>query len=477
MSVHAVRVPAQFLLALALAAAACSDDTGETASGGGGAGSTATAQGGSGQGGSGQGASGQGGSGPAVTTGAGGEGGGDSNAIEIPLEEFCAGEGKIPVPGGSEDAPCLEDLAKKTFKFALCSCTDISVTNGLTTSAIDSESGDGLLAGSVGANRDFDNLNSVDIGGSLWVGGTISSGNNAVVAQNLRAGGEASFLRFEGGRNAYAASDVSATVSGTLAEDLHIAEGATHDLDVGGDVIVEPVGIPEPCDCDSPVPFGAIVDAFEAKNDNEELGIAFSYDDTSVDLELPCGRFFFTGLHAGNTVSIHLTGRTVIAVAGDITATNGIHFTLDEGASLDLFVDGQIVAGNSFVAGLESSPVATRIYASGDGISLGNSIILNGNIYMPNSPLDVGNGALVNGAVFAQDVDVSNSAFITYDAAILGLDGCKLPPGGCDDCGDCENPTPSCGDDGTCGACATDDDCCGPTVCLADGTCGYVGPN
>lgn len=476
MTPRARRQASSYLLAsVALLAAACSDDTSETARGGGGAGSTASAP--TGQGGAGA-------SAPTVTSGAGGDtsgaggGGGESNAIDIPIEQFCDGEGKIPVPGGSEDAPCLEDLAKKTFKFALCSCTDIDVANLLQTSAVDSGSGDTLLAGSVGANGDLSSVNTIDVSGSLWVGGATSSGNSATVAQNLRTGGVAEFGRLDAGRHAFASTDLSAFPSGTIAQDLFIAPGATVDgIDVGGDVHEVPVPAPEPCDCDDVVPFGAIVDAFEAQNDNDELGIATSYDETSVDLELPCGRYFFTGLRAGNSVRIRLTGRTVIAIGGDVVANNSLSIELAEGASLDMFVDGEIQLGNSFVAGLASSPVATRIYSSGSGISLGNSILLHGNVYMPNSPLSLGNSAIVNGALFAQDVEIANSALITYDAAILDLDGCKLPPGGCDDCGDCDNPTPACGDDGTCGACETDEDCCGPTVCLPDGTCGYVGPN
>lgn len=117
------------------------------------------------------------------------------------------------------------------------------------------------------------------------------------------------------------------------------------------------------------------------------------------------------------------------------------------------------------------------MYVSGEGVELGNSLILGGNVYMPNSPLALGNSASVAGAVFAEEVTIDNSATVAYDAAILGLDGCDLPPGGCEDCGDCGNPTPACGDDGTCGPCQTDDDCCGPTVCMPDGTCGHVAPN
>lgn len=381
------------------------------------------------------------------------------------------------MPGGSADAPCLEDLAKKTFQFAMCSCTDITISDSLLTDAVNSVTGDELLAGSVGANGKFNSKSSIEIGGSLWVGGETTAGS-ATVEQNLRTGGKASFTGLGADRNAYCAADISAGTGGTVTEDLYISPSASYgDIIVGGQIFKQAVAVPEPCDCKSPVPFGPIVDAFKAKNDNDALGIPLAYDGGVVDIELPCGRFFFTGLHATNTLSIHLTGRTVIAVSGDIDVASSLVITLDEGASLDLFVDGELHVGNSASIGLMTSPVSTRIYSSGAGITLGNSLALYGNIYMPNSPLSLDNSALVEGAVFAKNINVGNSASITYDAAILDLEGCKGPPqAGCDDCNDCGGATPACGGDGVCGPCVTDADCCGPTVCLADGTCAYAGP-
>lgn len=471
------RAPQLLMLCATVSLAACSDDTASDASGSGGA---ATATGTSSSTGS---AAGGGDAGATVGTGGGdaGSGGGSpgtggGNAIDIPLEEFCAGEGQVPIPGGGSDAPCLDDLAQDTFQFAICSCTGIDIGNTLITSAFDSADGESVLAGSVGADGDFVTTNTFDIGGSLWVGGETTSVNDGLVRQNLHTGGAAAFNFLTAERNAFTASGLSA-VDGTIDGDLRIPEGETFDgVEVGGEVIRGPVAIPEPCNCDEPVPIAAIVDALAETNDNQELDIPFSYDEASdIDIELPCGRYFFTGIAAGNAITLRLTGRTVIALEGDLTTQNTLTVLLEPEATLDMFVDGEIVVGNTVTLGDQERPVATRVYVSGAGVQLGNSLVLGGNIYMPNSPIELGNSASVAGALFAQDVVIGNSATVIYDAAILDLDGCEPPPGGCEDCGDCGNPSPSC-NDGRCGECTTDADCCGPTVCLPDGTCGHVVP-
>ncbi|MDC0667205.1 hypothetical protein [Nannocystis radixulma] len=56
--------------------------------------------------------------------------------------------------------------------------------------------------------------------------------------------------------------------------------------------------------------------------------------------DVPCGRYLFTAIDSNSSLDITLTGRTVIAVAGDVQNVGAFHITLGPEAELDLFIAG-----------------------------------------------------------------------------------------------------------------------------------------
>jgi len=49
----------------------------------------------------------------------------------------------------------------------------------------------------------------------------------------------------------------------------------------------------------------------------------------ALRLDLPCGNFYFTSIQASLALTVHVHGRTAIYVAGDVSASSSLAFTLE----------------------------------------------------------------------------------------------------------------------------------------------------
>lgn len=393
--------------------------------------------------------------------------------------DFCAGMGGIELPGDLEG--CTGDLGKKTFLFALCSCTDFTANNVLKTDSFDSQMGMMVMdGGSVGVNGTYSASSNIDIGGSLWVDGPISTFNSHEVAQVLQCGGNVTAKSMSHvGEDAFVEGNVEAlNMELTIDGDLHIPPNKTNNKAVvKGQTIKEAVNVQVPCDCSEPYDIAAIVAGFQAKNDNAKLGIEadelVDLSDAKV-LELPCGIYYFDKISSNNELKILLTGRTVIAIAGDITNAGSFSIELGPEAELDLFLAGNATLNNVAAIGDKTRPAASRMYVGG-AVKFANTFTLGANLYQPNAVFTANNAAEIWGSLFVGGMQASSQVVIHYDQSILELEGCEDPGGGCGDCHDCANPTPSCGPNGTCVACVEDSECCPPLVCDG-GVCKAVTP-
>src|SRR4029079_4238590 len=131
--------------------------------------------------------SGTGGTNAASSSGATGSGdAGTRFGQDTPREPFlsAAPESGISVPdprlaitkdpevdGPDTEQVCTGDLAKRTFRFGLCTCQDLEARGTLTTDSFDSDTGAVAQDGSVGVRTRMDPMTLFDIGGSLWVAG------------------------------------------------------------------------------------------------------------------------------------------------------------------------------------------------------------------------------------------------------------------------------------------------------------------
>lgn len=406
----------------------------------------------------------------ASTTGTTGEPGTGETGDTTGAVDFCAGEGGILLPG--DEQTCTGDLGKKTFLFAICSCTGVTANNKLTTDSFDSEmmGMQPMDGGSVGVNGAYTASSAVDIGGSLWVDGKIQTFNSHEVAQVLQCGDDVNAnspshigddLFLEGNLNS---QNNTVTIDG----DLHIQAGKQNNgATVLGKTIKGPVTVETPCDCADPIDVAGIVQGYMQDNDNDAVPVA---PDELVGLpapktlELPCGRYFFTGIDSNSSLEISLTGRTVIAIAGDVQNAGAFTIALGPDAELDLFIAGNANLNNVAAIGDPERPAATRIYV-GKAFKFASNFTLGANLYQPNATFTANNMAEIWGSLFVGGLDLASPLTVHYDQAILDLTGCEDPNKGCGDCHDCANPTPACTDQGTCGPCQVDSDCCPPLAC------------
>lgn len=391
--------------------------------------------------------------------------GGTTGAVD-----FCLGEGGILLPG--DEMTCTGDLGKKTFLFAICSCSGVTANNTLTTDSFDSEMPDlpPMDGGSVGVNGPYTASSSVDIGGSLWVDGKIQTFNKHEVAQVLQCGDDvtassashvAADMFLEGNINA---QNKTLTIDG----DLHIQAGKLNNgAVVLGQTVKGPVTVETPCDCADPIDVAAIVQGYQQSNDNDALPIA---PDALVGLpepkqiELPCGRYFLDAIDSNSSLEITLTGRTVIAIAGDVKNAGAFTLALGPDAELDLFIAGNADFNNIAAIGDPKRPAATRIYVGG-AFKFASNFTLGANLYQPNATFTANNMSEIWGSLFVGGLELASPLVVHYDQAILELEGCDDPNKSCGDCHDCANPTPACTDQGTCGPCVVDTDCCPPLAC------------
>lgn len=385
--------------------------------------------------------------------------------------EFCGGdETSLRVPGSSS---CTGDLARKYFRFAACSCTELAVQGNIRTTTTNSSNprandegasiagnetliiqGTGLIGGSVyGAGIKADALATpLVLDGSTTVNRDAWAGGNLLVRGNHTVKGDA-FV--EG-----AILGSGFNLKGTL----YSASGQPHPGSAGG--VAGKVDIPPPCDCTKKLDIPAVVAPFKTVNDNASIGLADDALEDGGELTLPCGRYHLTKIEGSTT--LNLKGRVAIFVDGNIAIDGGLKVNLDPGAELDLFVVGELALKGTAELGSLASPAKVRVYAN-KNFALQGDAKIGGNIYAPNANIALQSNFQMAGSMFANRMAFQGGFDITYDEAILDVAGCEPPNAGCTSCNDCSGATPSC-NAGTCGACKTNADCCSPLKC-SNGAC------
>ncbi len=373
-----------------------------------------------------------------------GASGGGSTGKNPDGTSFCSATGGIALPNAEQT--CTADLAAKTFRFGLCSCSALALSGSVQTSSFDSKSGQSnLIGGSIGTNDAFGNAGSVTIGGTLWAQGKVTLEGASSVAGQLRAGG---------GIESTGATHVKGDLfSSTPPEGLIIVDGKSN----------VPASVSAPCDCSAPLPIASYIDAFEKNNDNaaEKIDPKSLVEFDSKDLTLNCGRYYFDAI-TGSSLHLHLKGRTAIFVRGDFDLKGSVTLRLEPGAELDLFVGDNFALSGSTVFGDTDAPARIRVYVAGKQVELAGATTLAGNLYAPHAKVGHEGSLTVRGSLFAESIEAEAALDLVYDEAVLKVQGCRKPDAGCATCNDCGGNACK---GGKCGACTSDADCCAPLRC------------
>jgi hypothetical protein len=414
-----------------------------------------------------------------------------------PAPAKCAGGGP-PIVNPAGQGGCLGGLAATTFRWTLCSCKDVKLSDTILVDAYDSTMGPyvpGTSGGGVGANRNYQSSSnstppSGGIYGDLWASGTagVSDSADELIKHVMKSGGgiQSSATMTIGG-DAYAEGVVSGGVK--IGGKLYVPDMADAKVTPAGGVSVGPVSFNPPCDCNASqlVPIAAMVSAHAGtNNDNAAIGLdanVLAGPNAPTRLDLPCGSYYLSSIKPSVPVTIWAHGQTALYIGTDVNSSDDIAFGVDPTGAFDVFIGGRLSTSSKLTIGSPNWPALTRTYVgSTSGVGLSSDAYLSGELYAGYGPVDWSAGTDAYGAVFAGDFGASAATRIHYDLGVLQV-GNACPPtggggsgggsdggggsGGCGTCNDCMNQACI---NGQCGSCTTDAQCCSPLVCQG-GTC------
>lgn len=414
----------------------------------------------------------------------------DAPDARIDRTMFCMGMGPPVIVGDStmSTATCAGAIATSVFDNSVCSCDDTNIVGYLRTRSFDSGvpgSSDDDWGAPVGVNRNYLTGGYADIGGSF----TIATSSATTFAGYLRIRGDGRFGgdisaigRVDVYRDLWILGSVALTVEANVTGDLHQPTGRLFGFptsSVGGSTIRSAFTVERPCACDPSeiVDIAGIVAAGRAENDNADIGLMPGVLDPviglGVDIELPCGRFYLSGISGLGDITLHVNGRTALFVDGDVNALGVFDIDIGPDGELDMFIGGQLLSIGAGSYGDRNRPARTRIYAAGGGdVTIIGATGFVGNVYAPNARITAPGATTVYGSLFGRQIDMPGYLDVHYDRAILDVDvDCPPPTGGCEMCGGigCSDHTACIL--GACTGCTSDADCCAPLVCYPDGTC------
>ncbi len=388
-----------------------------------------------------------------------------------------------PTTGLDGGSSCGATLAASTFQYAICSCGSLQSTGVLTTDGYDSTKGGptGALGANVGFNASAAWSAAPSLGGNLFSPGGISAPKGGLLRGDLHLGGAV-----QGGGQTFTV-DGNAFVAATLPSTVHVVGTTTHVSSVAA-----------PCNCSNPLPTTSLVAAHRAPN-NQDSAIGLSPSAAGggnpTQIDLPCGAFYLTVISPSKALTIAAHGHTELYIDGAVSASSALTFSIDPGASLDLFVAGGFSATSTLHLGSTSSPSSCRAYVAGSQFVVPASASIACNIYAPSASIALPS-TVAYGAIYANGVTASSSATLHYDTSIQGGScGPTCTMASCDDGNPCT--VDACNSNGTCShtnvtngiSCPTGANLCeqsytcqagacvgsNPVVCTAQDQCHGVG--
>jgi hypothetical protein len=299
---------------------------------------------------------------------------------------------------------------QSVFQNAVCLCGDFAHAGSLVT-----EAPKGGLA-SVGVNGTFSAATGSRIAGALGAYGDVSMAGDLEIAQDLLTAGDVS-----GAGRLHVGRDATIQRSLSLAGELSIART----LKIGGEYVVvgsQHVGAHEtfsgtvdsPCECD---PSKRLDVAARVAAQGEGI-------DVSGDLDVGPGAHVYRSLRLSK---MRVTGAAQVYVSGDITSIGHGQIELAPGATLELFVAGNVTTVGSVTFGDPSRPEAFRLYVGGKDtvtIASAGSVAWNGLVYAPDAEIAFAGSSEVSGALFARDLSYAGTLRVRF-AGAPPIDDCK----------------------------------------------------
>ncbi|MBN2181284.1 MAG: hypothetical protein JW715_05170 [Sedimentisphaerales bacterium] len=135
---------------------------------------------------------------------------------------------------------------------------------------------------------------------------------------------------------------------------------------------------------------------------------------------IPAGTYGFPSITIGNGEKLYIDGEVTIST-GNVNIKNGGEIRVLEGGSLELYADGNFIAGNgSYIYNDAMDATKLKVYGSENctKVEIKNSGDFRGAIYAPNASLEIKNSGAVYGSFIGSTIDVKNSGQLFFDASL-----------------------------------------------------------
>ncbi|MCP3100580.1 hypothetical protein LZ198_17050 [Myxococcus sp. K15C18031901] len=354
---------------------------------------------------------------------------------EDELAAFCASSGPLLLEGSSvtDEKVCTGHLAERSFRHALCSCDRLAFSASLTTDAFRSSLGKytpGGVGGGVATNGGLAANDRVDVGGELSAGGLdgIRLGRSLTVRGLLYSGGPLTGdVTAEVIGDAWVRGDVglaSLKVDGRLAvPEGRVMSGAVQATQLSR----EPVASVAPCACDTStrMDIPGLIANHATRNHNAAIGLdadtlrGFTGERS---LELPCGRFYLSGIEGEGRLDLVIRERTALFVRDGVVIGERLSIQVVPPGELDLFIGADMTVAGALALGSPDAPARTRVYVAGTGaLGISAGSVIAGNLYAPDATLNLSGNAEVFGSLFVRHIESSGTLALHYDADVLAL--------------------------------------------------------
>lgn len=358
----------------------------------------------------------------------------------VDAHDYCTGPSPVILRGPprklrAAPAVCTGSVAVRAFPRALCTCEGYATSTQLTTDSFDSAAGPyapGGSSGDVGIDGELRTSSVVTVGGSVTVAGAAGAAllANLHAAHDLEIGGRlGTGVTVTALGDARVAGDVDLaafSVAGTLT----VPAGATLTGAVtAGTTVRAAVAVAPPCECGSPdlVDVAGLVAEHATNNQDAQIGLTpdrLTGYHGAVTLDLPCGIYYLGPVMGDGALTLRITGKAALLIAGDVALTAALTIELDtEDAELDLLIAGILSIDHTLAIGRVDHPARTRVYVGGTGtIALSDDSHLASNFYAPHAAVALSASAAVYGSLFVRRLDQSAPLTIHYDVDVRRAD-------------------------------------------------------
>ncbi|CAN5186777.1 hypothetical protein BH09MYX1_BH09MYX1_35870 [soil metagenome] len=267
----------------------------------------------------------------------------------------------------------------------------------------------------------------VHVAGSMIAFGRIDGTNTQDVDGDLQAGtGWTTSAPVSVGGDAFVGIGFDAKNSASIAGTLHVPEGSDVNRVSAGSIVFGAVNVALPIDCASmPIVASIAASATTTRDPAAARAIpplALSPVKAPTDVTMGCGTYVLSSIDVQNTLAIHIVGRTVLVVQGDVHVSAPMTIDLADGASLDLVIVGKLEVDNTLRIGNASAPNATWM-GVGSSIRVASPMELSGTLFAPQAAAAFDNTFDVDGAVVVASARIA-APLVVHDGPALGHDGC-----------------------------------------------------